>query len=96
MAERAETVPEALKFWGNTEPKRPAFVFCIPQTTNRFIMCFGDLYIFSTRFAYILHTRGVQMTDPVVIALPNSPERAIVEGGVQFVGAVSVDGFCEV
>ncbi|XP_046566044.1 3-[(3aS,4S,7aS)-7a-methyl-1,5-dioxo-octahydro-1H-inden-4-yl]propanoyl:CoA ligase-like [Haliotis rubra] len=46
----------------------------------------------ASRFALRLTQQGVQPGDVVCVCLPNSPERVVVDFGVQLTGAVSMNG----
>nr|KAG5691674.1 hypothetical protein BaRGS_014129 [Batillaria attramentaria] len=95
MNAEISTVASTLDHYNEYFPDRPAFIFLSHDLTHREVLTFGELYLLSTRFAARMKSRRVKRDDRVVILLPNCPERAVVEAGVQYFGAVSVNGRCQ-
>ncbi|XP_071115719.1 3-[(3aS,4S,7aS)-7a-methyl-1,5-dioxo-octahydro-1H-inden-4-yl]propanoyl:CoA ligase-like [Haliotis cracherodii] len=85
-----QTIADRIKLWGETDPHTPAFIFWSPN--GRFILSRGDVLDLSRRFSSRLTQKGVQPGDVVCVSLPNSPERVVVDFGVQLTGAVSMNG----
>ncbi|XP_048252812.1 3-[(3aS,4S,7aS)-7a-methyl-1,5-dioxo-octahydro-1H-inden-4-yl]propanoyl:CoA ligase-like [Haliotis rufescens] len=85
-----QTIPDRICFWGETEPDMPAFIFW--SKYGRYVLSRGDVLDLSSRFAFRLTEHGVQPGDVVCIALPNCPERVVVDFGVHLAGGVSMNG----
>ncbi|XP_071082955.1 3-[(3aS,4S,7aS)-7a-methyl-1,5-dioxo-octahydro-1H-inden-4-yl]propanoyl:CoA ligase-like [Haliotis cracherodii] len=85
-----QTFCDRICFWGETEPDTPAFIF--RSKNGRYVLSRGDVLDLSSRFAFRLTELGVQPGDVVCIALPNCPERIIVDFGVHLAGAVTMNG----
>lgn len=97
MNAEAMTVPMVIDHWNEYAPKRPAFVFVNhSKLSERMEVTFNDLFEMGLRFAGHLKSKGVRRDDRVVLFLANSPERVIAEAGIQYMGAVSVHGVCQV
>ena len=55
-----------------------------------------DLYTLGGRCAALLRSGNVRRGDVVVVLLPNSPERVVVEAALLLLSAFSVTGPCKV
>ncbi|XP_067661096.1 3-[(3aS,4S,7aS)-7a-methyl-1,5-dioxo-octahydro-1H-inden-4-yl]propanoyl:CoA ligase-like isoform X2 [Haliotis asinina] len=87
---RYETIADRIMFWGETDPDTPAFIFWSPN--GRYVLSRGGVFELASRFALRLTHQGVQPGDVVCVCIPNSPERVVVDFGVQLAGAVSMNG----
>lgn len=95
MNAEAINLSMVLDHWNEYAPDRRAFVFLDQFCVSPVVLTFGQLCELSLRFAAVLKSRGVRRDDRVVVLLPNCPERVLVEGGIQYLGAVSVNGVCK-
>ncbi|XP_048245341.1 3-[(3aS,4S,7aS)-7a-methyl-1,5-dioxo-octahydro-1H-inden-4-yl]propanoyl:CoA ligase-like [Haliotis rufescens] len=85
-----ETIVDRIQYWGQTDSHEPAFIF--RSSNGRFTLSRGDVLDLSSRFASRLTKGGLKPGEVVCIALPNSPERIVVEFGVHLAGGVSMNG----
>nr|KAG5699705.1 hypothetical protein BaRGS_022103 [Batillaria attramentaria] len=90
-----QTLPEVIRYWAERTPDTPAFIFRAPNSDKRHVLTYSDLYRLAGRWASVLHDKGLGRGDFVVNALPNSPERAVVECSILLSGATSVNGMCQ-
>nr|KAG5699704.1 hypothetical protein BaRGS_022102 [Batillaria attramentaria] len=88
-------MPAFLRYWAQKTPNTAAFIFRAPNSDKRHVLTYSDLYRLAGRWASVLHDKGLGRGDFVVNALPNSPERAVVECSILLSGATSVNGMCQ-
>ena len=86
------TLTDALRLRAQHSPNKAAYIFRHPNQSQRHVLTFADLYRLGGRWARVLHDKGIGRGHYVVNALPNSPERAVVESAILLSGAASTHG----
>ena len=93
--DKIHTVMDALQHWSAQTPDSPVFIFRAPNSADREVLTYSDLYQLGGRWASVLRHKGLGRGHLVVNTLPNSPERAVVESSILLSGAASVNGMCQ-